>query len=285
MSVKSLNYPVAYDKEKVRIVKLTLNKDILHLFKIVFDREYKEDLLEWFAAAPSGPNKWYAAFENGEPAGMYGLLPTKIRIGRNIYGGALCNNVGVIPRFFGKGLFQSLGEFALKDSDFPVVVCLPNIQAVRGHKLVGWEGYGTLELLSAEMGERKVDFVGYPQFKYIPPKVEKYFQIVKDEAFLRWRYSKPNEEYFQTVIGSDDYIIWKSYQGKKQVMEISDYNYVFKLNGAVDILQFEGSRASQQLKNGGFVSIFSNEFLLYTKMSIERDVDLFNFEPGDNDVF
>ncbi len=102
---------------------------------------------------------------------------------------------------------------------------------------------------------------------------------------MKWRYSKPGEEYFQSFFENNNYAIWKNYQGKKQVLEISDYNLIYKLNGTVDIWQFKDSRASAQLKNNGFVPILSNEFIVYTDLNVERDVNLFNFEPGDNDVF
>jgi hypothetical protein len=279
------NYNILYDTKKIRFGRLTSNKDILSLFKIIFDRDFKEDLLNWFAACPTGSNRWYGAFEIDEPVGIYGLLPVKIRIGNTTHEGALGNNVGVMLPFLGKGLFQALGEFSLKDSNFPIAVCVPNAMARLGHKAIGWKEYGILELLSGNVGERNIDFVGYNKFEYIPCQNEPYFYIVKDRNFMKWRYSKPGEEYFQSFFENNNYAIWKNYQGKKQVLEISDYNLIYKLNGTVDIWQFKDSRASAQLKNNGFVPILSNEFIVYTDLNVERDVNLFNFEPGDNDVF
>ncbi len=279
------HFPILYNREKISFGRLTSSSDILMLFKTVFNRDFKQDLIDWFNACPTGSNRWYAAFENGEPLGMYGLLPIKIRIGRNIYSGALCNNVGVIPRFYGTGLFQSLGQFCLKDSNFPIVVCVSNLQAARGHKLIGWERYGVLELLSVEVGKREVDFVSYPQFRYLARKTGSYFHIDKDADFLKWRYSKPNEEYFQSFFENNSYAIWKNYQGRKQILEISDFNCIFKLSGTVDIWQFQDTQASLQLKNNNCICILANEFLIYTGLSMDRDANLYNFEPGDNDVF
>ncbi len=282
---KSVHYPIHYNKKKVHFGRLTSGKDILSLFKCIFDRELGNDLLQWFAAAPLGPNIWYGAFENNQPVGLYGLLPIIVKVGRNTYKGALCNNVGVIPRFYGSGLFQDLGRVALKDSQCPVVVTVPNPQAVRAHKVIGWQSYGVYELLSAEIGERRVDYDCYPQFKYIPFYKTNYFCIVKDENFMKWRYSKPNEKYFQSFFGDNSYVIWKEYQGKKQVMEISDFTLIYKLNGRVDIWQFKDSLVSVQLKNSGFDPVLAREFLLYTDLKVDGDISDFNFEPADNDVF
>lgn len=283
--MKESKYPILYDTNKIRFGKISSNNDILALFKIIFNREFKEDLLNWFAACPSGSNIWYGAFDGNNPIGMYGLLPIRVKVGAHVYNGALCNNVGVVPEFQGKGLFQTLGEYALGDGKFPIVIGVPNKKAVKGHKRIGWQSYGMLELLSGSVSNKKVEWVTYENFRYIPKRKEPYFYVVKNQDFIKWRYSKPGNEYYQSFFSDNNYIIWKIYEGKKQVLETSDFNLVFELSGIVDIWQFEGSSASRQLKDQGFKPILSNDFILYTDLLIEREIDKFNFELGDNDVF
>lgn len=285
-TVKKYNdYPIGYDSQKIHFGKLTSSQDILDLFKVIFDRDFDEDLIKWYAACPAGPNIWYGAFEGSKPVGMYGLLPIQIKVGNQVYNGALCNNVGVIPRFFGRGLFQSLGQYALSDANFPLSVCLPNIQASRGHKVVGWESYGVLELLSSDLEEKKIDFVEYEQFKFIPQKNEPYFHIVKNSEFFKWRYSRPYMRYFQSFFSDSHYIVWKYHEDHKQILKTSDFHLVHQLGGKIDILQFKGSVASEGLRSVGFNPILTNEFLMIGNVEIEQNVNLFNFEPGDNDVF
>ncbi len=112
-----------------------------------------------------------------------------------------------------------------------------------------------------------------------------FFCIVKDYDFMKWRYSKPDENYFQSFFDDKNYVIWKYYEGRKQVLETSNFNLVDKLGGKVDILQFKDSPASRQLKEKGFKAVLSNEFLIYGNTDIGQNTNLFHFEPGDNDVF
>ena len=285
MVKKYNNFPIGYDPKRVHFGKLTLNRDILGLFKVIFARDFDSDLIEWYAACPTGSNIWYGAFEGSEPVGMYGLLPIKIKVGNQVYNGALCNNVGVMPKYFGRGLFQSLSRYALEDAGFPVSVCQPNVQASRGHKVVGWECCGILELLSSDLEEREIDFVEYDQFQFIPRENEPYFCIVKDSDFFKWRYSRPYMQYFQSFFDDGRYAIWKYYGNRKQVCEITDFQFVHQLGGKIDILQFKDSTTSKNLKDVGFHPTLTSEFLVTGHVEIKQNVNEFNFEPGDNDVF
>lgn len=281
------NYPILYDVNRVKFGRLNSNRDILYLFKVIFNREFKEDLLDWFAACPTGANRWYGAFDGDIPVGMYGLLPIKVKIGSESYQAALCNNVGIVPEFQGKGLFQTLGENALKDSNSPIVVGVPNSKAVKGHKRIGWQSYGTLELLSGNVGEGQAEYVNYENFKYISRNKNIYFCLIKDIDFMKWRYAKPGVQYRQSFFQGDKYIIWKVYEGKNQVLETNDYRSILKLGGIVEIWEFQNRSSSQYLKKHGFFPRTNNEFILYKNqpIQIDKNPNEFNFELGDNDVF
>jgi len=281
------NYPILYDTNKVRFGKITNNWEILNLFNIIFDKIFDDNILEWFAACPTGKNIWYGAFEDDEPIGIYGLLPINISIDKAIYFGALCNNVGIIPRFQGKGLFQALGEFALRDSNFSIVVGVPNLKAVKGHKRIGWQSHGILELLSGNIKPQQIEYVEYNRFQHFGDPEKKSFFVVKDIDFMKWRYSKPNNVYKQTLLKNNRYVIWKEYTGKKQVLETNDFEIVFELGGKIDIWQFTGSPESEILKKRGFTPIMFNEFIIYNNnhIFINNSPDWIKFELADNDVF
>ncbi|OGC08508.1 hypothetical protein A2230_08315 [candidate division WOR-1 bacterium RIFOXYA2_FULL_36_21] len=278
-------YPILFDKSKMKFGKLNKSSDILLLFKLIFNREFKKDLIDWFSSCPIGANLWYAAFKNDEPVAMYGLLPILIKVDGVIIKGALCNNVGVIPRFQGTGLFQAMGEFSLNDSKFPLVIGVPNSKAVKGHKRIGWKSYGGLELLSGFVSGEGYEKLDINQFKYIESKKDIYFKIQKNLDFIKWRYSKPQTIYYQSIIDEYNYIIWKEYNNKKQILELSDCNLLEGFNGVVDVWAFKNSENNEKLRSKGFSPILFNEFILYTNMQLLENVNNYKFELGDNDVF
>jgi hypothetical protein len=281
-----MNYQVLYDTKRIKFGRLESSQDILSLFKQIFNRDFDNNLLDWFSSCPTGSNKWYGAFDLDIPVGIYGLLPIKIRIGGIIYDGALCNNVGIAKSFQGKGLFQSLGEYALKDNNSTVVVGIPNSKAVKGHKRIGWKSYGNIELLQGIANEISPLYSTGTNFQHLPRQEEKYFSVVKGIDFIKWRYSRPDYSYIQSIFENRRYIIWKVYEQRKQVLETNDFRLALDLGGIVDIWQFSGSSESYYLKERGFTSVMSNEFILYTSLAIPVDSpDKFHFELGDNDVF
>lgn len=285
MKVTTKKHPILYDENKVKFGQVKSEADILILMKEIFHRTFEKKWIEWLNNSPNGANKWYGAFEDDDPIALYGLLPIKVKVGSEHYNGALCNNVGVVPRFQGKGLFQAIGEYALNDRKPPLVIGVPNTKAVKGHKRIGWRSYGLLELLSGEVGQKEVSKVGYEHFRYLPPKKESYFRMIRDQAYIKWRYAKPGIEYYQSFYSDDNYIIWKTYEGKKQVLETNNYNHIFELGGVIDIWQFANSESANKLKEKGFKSILSNDFILFTDLDFDNDINKYCFELGDNDVF
>lgn len=297
-------YPIFYNKNDIAFGKLDSNADILYLFDRIFNRQFTENLLNWYAQAPKGGNIWYGAFYQEKPIGMYGLLPMPFRINNQRYNGALCNNVGVVPEFQsgfrrinttdspnGKSLFQVLGEYALADSNFPIVVAASNLKATEGHKSIGWQSYGSLELLHGSIEQKTNQEISQKlkpdHFEFFPPSKKFQFYVEKDKNWMKWRYNKPEVEYKQSIFPDERHIIWKYYNEKKQVLETNDINLVFNLGNQVDIWQFQGSSNSNFLKSQGFIPILEHEFLIYRNQEISLDFSLnaFNFELGDNDVF
>lgn len=280
-------YPILYDRNEVTFGKLNSYQEILSLFDRIFGRKFKIDILEWFASCPTGGNIWYGAFCGDVPVAMYGLLPMKLNVNNQVYDGALCNNVGVTLEFQGKGIFQSLGEYALKDSNFPVVIGIPNSKAVKGHKRIGWKSHGVLELLSGVVNERKIDFAELDDFIFCPNNDEYQFSVVKNLDWLKWRYSKPGIDYKQSLFVDYQYVIWKNYQNKKQVLETNNFKLAIELGGTVDLWAFKDSNQSKYLKNHGFSSILENEFIVYQNKNVDLtfNTDRCQFQLGDNDVF
>lgn len=280
-------YPILYDQSSITFGQLHSNREKLYLFDKIFNRQFKEDILEWYDACPRGSNIWYGAFHNDLPVGMYALLPMQFKIKNQLYDGALCNNVGVVPEFQGKGLFQALGEYALQDSNFPIVIGVPNSQSVKGHKRIGWKSYGVLELLHRKAEVAFISNYNTEKVAFFPPKRNYDFLVNKDLDWMKWRYSRPGYEYKQSIFPNNRHIIWKNYEQKKQVLETNDVDLVFDLGGEVDIWQFAGSSKSEYLKSKGFIPIFKNEFIIYLNQEIdlEFNINSIKFELADNDVF
>jgi hypothetical protein len=287
-----VTYPILYDNQKIKFGKLVSSKDILYLFRTIFNRNFREDLLHWFASCPTGANQWYGAFDGDIPIGIYGLLPIQVSLGYQIYNAALCNNVGITPAFQGKGLFQSLGQYSLDEGKFPLVIGVPNSKAAKGHKRIGWKQYGVLELLRGNTGGGDRRYSRLENFKYYPHLERKYFYVINNFDFIKWRYSKPGFEYLQSIFSHDKHIIFKVYEERLQVLKTNDFKLVFELGGDVDIWQFQNSYESTYLKNNGFKSAMSNEFIVYGNESLtsefselSNESNSFCFELGDNDVF
>jgi Acetyltransferase (GNAT) domain len=280
------NYPILYDIDKISFGRLPNPKDAIDLFATIFERRIGPEIVHWFAACPTGSNQWYAAFEGDTPIGMYGILPIKISLGQVVYSAGLANNIGIIPRFRGQGLFQSLSEFAFKTSHYPFVLGTPNHQSVKGCKRVGCQSYGVLELLSGPGGATHPP-LSRQNFQSVAVSNSNYLHLIKDTEFIHWRYSKPGFSYYQSFFEGDRAAIWKTYEGKYQILETNDFKTVFEFDGAVDIWQFKGSDSSEYLKSQGFIALMSNELLFYFNqpIAIEKNVNQYRFELGDNDVF
>ncbi|MFC1540567.1 hypothetical protein ACFL4J_00850 [Candidatus Margulisiibacteriota bacterium] len=99
-----IKYPKLYDAKRIKFGRLTSNGDILELFKVIFKREFKDDLLEWFAACPTGPNQWYGAFD-GEESFYPKRAPKDSELSMNVPLRDLFNKLRVVdndryPAFF-----------------------------------------------------------------------------------------------------------------------------------------------------------------------------------------
>lgn len=252
------------------------------------------DFVEWLASSPFGPNRWYGAFDGGRPVATYALLPMIVDVDGSQHFAGLCNNVSTVPNHRGRGIFTALGRYALAHMKADVYLGVPNEQAVPGHRKVGWERLGKLELLSGEarsqwreVKQNPVEhFKYYPFNRRLPPEGPPRLMVSRGEAFMRWRYSKPGQTYVQSMFPDFRHVVWKEFEGRKQVMETNDWECILGLGGVVDVWQFEGSRVSGHLKGLGFESRFDRDFIAWSKVvEIPREVDRYRFELCENDVF
>jgi GNAT superfamily N-acetyltransferase len=266
-------------------------RDVLN--EIFGEGKFGLDFVEWMGDCPTGPNRWYAAFDGSRPVGTYGLLPMVVDVDGTHYKGALCNNVGTVPSHRGRGIFTDLGRYALGDMKADVAFGVPNEAAVPGHRKVGWARCGKLELLSGEstdgveeyrrMPFREFKFV--PFFKHIPTEGKPRVMAVRGWPFWQWRYSKPGQEYFQSLFPEQRYAIWKEFEGRRQILETNDWQLAACMGGWVDIWQLEGSRISRHLKGLDFESRFDRDLIVYApKVDVPMDVDRIRFELCENDV-
>lgn len=278
------NYPILYDQNKVRFACLEDASSILALMKEIYGREFPVELIEWYARCPTGPNQWYAAFDENRPIALYALLPIEVMVESTVVPSYLCNNTGVIQEYQGKGLFQALGEYALNERKRDLVLGVPNSKAAKGHRRIGWKKKGMLHLLSGRMSGagvsarpvQEVDFSGFTHTES--------FYVIKDNRYFQWRYSRPPYAYNATVI-DNHYVIWKKYGDKIQVLDTNNPRILANFDGVVDVWAFEGTNVWQELKRNDFETILENEFIVFSELAICENLDMTYVCLGDNDVF
>ena len=255
------------------------------LNEIFGDGKFDLDFVKWLDGCPTGTNRWFAAFSADRIVGLYGLLPLVVHIGGKHHTAALCNNVGVVPDFRGKHIFTTLGKYALDNMWAEVAIGVPNEAAVPGHMKVGWKSVGKLVMMRGELPEKKSPwYYLIDDFCYMRSGVTAHFHIVRGKAFAMWRYRKPGQEYRQTLLGPGRYVIWKKYDGRRQMMETDAATFGPALGGAVDMWCFEGSKAHKRLIRRGFDPVLEREFILHTDVKVKRNINKFWFEACDWDI-
>jgi len=263
--------------------------------------KFNRSFVDWLNAAPRGWNRWYALFDGGDPVAVYGLLPLAVRYRSKVRRGALCNNVGVAPKYRGRGLFVDIGRRALEAEGADIVLGVPNDAAVPGHRTVGWQTVGRLELLRGYMGVHPgrgdAEHRRFEDFDFGMADVESNLCVVRNEEWRWWRYSKPGEDYRQSVF-SDGCCVWKERVlepngefpkmaiATQQVLEASNDSVPFMVLSStklIDMLAMRGTRRHEYLKLLGFKPVFGRDLIVYPSKG--SDLGSVRFDLCDYDVF
>lgn len=277
----------------MRFGTIKSDKVVADLLAEVFGRDVGQATVEWLGECPTGPNRWYVAFDSDKPVAMCGMLPVIVEICDRRHLGVLYNHCGTIPGYRGRNIFTDLSGYAVDDMKVELAIEVHNSNAAPGPCMAGWKKLGTLELLAGETTRawKEIcqydcrDFRYFPTFKRMPVTGHPRFMVVRGEAIMRWRYRKPDQTYHQCVFSDQRHAIWKVHEDHKQVLETNDWETVTNLGGDVDVWAFRGTKVSSYLKGLGFKPVFERDFIVKTKLEMDSDLNTSRFELTDHNSF
>jgi hypothetical protein len=253
-------------------------KLFLVCFKYIF-REVEKKIFEWYFIKKNT----FTILANSKKnyIGIYGLLDININFSGKYISSYLCHNVGVSKEYSGKGLFQYLGDKALSFNinSNNLVLGFPNKASIKGHLRLGWESIGEIYFIKYEgcnneiMLDKRLKFETIDKFDNINFYNNEFsLNILKNNEYLNWRISKPNEHYIKYIIKENEtikgYCIYKIFQNEKiRKLHLVDFNFsnIDILNEIIkfSILKFRSSNC--QLFNTWIVknTIFEKELQEY----------------------
>ncbi len=220
-----MTYPSLFDVNNIS-VKLFHNfkeineKNFLCLYRNIFGRVFSKDTFVWYDRLTNG-NIWAIAIEkeSNKYVGLYGLLPLNFYLRGGECGGYLCHNVGVERKYYGRGLFQYIGEYILGKvlRNNEIAIGFPNKLAIRGHKVIGWKDMGNMLFYEKTKLSNNLELEDKNVYEVdeFPQSLNKFllklrdgvdFSLKKDVLFLNWRISKPDHEYKCYVYNKDNKI-------------------------------------------------------------------------------
>lgn len=244
-------------------------------YKLIHSKDYDDKVLEalnrifphvslgkrwyeWFTyMSPQGNCLWFVGEDKkGKIIATYGFLPMQIKICDYFYNSVLAVNTGIIPLYWGKGIYQRFSNFAFKvlfnEFNKKLIVAVPNNIAYTSHLRLGWYDIGKLLFINLSEKEivknsnsknckvKVVDVKNIP--KIINPFLKEVFQkynlfVNKNADFIKWRYSRSDYKgnYRFGLLESDGvisgYIIIKIYEDNEKNIKkihIVDINYMNK---------------------------------------------------------
>jgi len=261
------------------------------LNKIFGDYKVPLGTVEWLSKNPSGRNIWYTAFYKAQPIGLYGMLPVRVRIGDESSLSFLCNNVGVLPEFRGKGVFTDLGKYTTECLKSHVLFGVPNKAATKGHEKVGWKTVGTLELLYGRSDKKNIvnstwTVQEVSRFRTDLHRMPAFIGFERAPRNAWWRYTKPGEKYNQTHLGNL-HVTWKEFEGFYQVMECDPFiapHLLLPDDQDFSVLCLRDSMQSEIYKQMGFKTKFERD-LIIKNYDGNSSPDMIRFELTDLDNF
>ena len=204
---------------------------------------WTEKHLNWqFFDTPSGPSILYLIRNSrGKLVSLYSAVSQQIRVaGRNIPA-RMIQDVMTHPESRGKGFLHHLAELCLQDlkSSGTVGYTFPNERSEKSFRRTGWN-----ELCAVPWRIKQLELAGVPSNRSVPGKLEiealkapfgkeatriwdesgLAVGVNRDAAYLNWRYSKPNANYFRFMVDGDcGILVLKLYsEGQRRTLHICD---------------------------------------------------------------
>lgn len=164
-------------------------------------------LFKWhFLQCPWGQRRNYVILDGESLVGILSALPIKIKHNNSIKNGSLLTNGMIDPDCRGGKLFVKLEKFAIneeKKKDMDMLLGVPNRNIFRSHLKAGLQVIGNLDFIGKFSFKRenhhcsKIDAFN-PDFYKLQQRIsqESNFMILKDSAYLNWRYvQRPDRDY------------------------------------------------------------------------------------------
>lgn len=330
-------YPMIFDKDKIQIEIFNEfhhieNNKFRSLFKTIFKRELPTELFKWYELL-KGENIWAMAQEKdtGEFVAIYGLMPISVFLKGEEISAYLCHNVGVAPSYWATGMFQYIGEKTLKKvlKNRELAIGFPNKLSLKGHKRIGWQEIGKMKFYLKETFRKhseselrnicEVDKFGEDvEHLILNMGYKQDFAVKKDQSFLKWRISKPLQNYrcfvYRESSLTKGYMIFKLYEDqasklrKGHIIDIQAENddifpillrkaeelaisekadllniWVFEQSNTISLLLKEGFNYDEGSYDYSFITYSNNASI--TSILSESDREKIKLSLSDNDVF
>ncbi len=192
-----------------RLARPDEDSRILDLYKASFGRALPAYWWKWYSRqCPTGLDRTTVIEDltTGKLIASLSYLPIQIRYNFIDVRASLATNGNTHPDYQGKGLFTSIGHYALsqeKNFGSSISLGMPNPKAYPGHMKVGWDVFFELPfLVKYKLKDqthkcREVKIVDQRFDKFFNQIVMRYsFIVLKDYNFMNWRIAnRPDKRY------------------------------------------------------------------------------------------
>ena len=204
---------------------------------------WTEKHLHWqFFDTPSGPSTLYLIRNSvGKLVSLYCAVSQLIRVAGRVVPARMIQDVMTHPECRGKGFLHHLAGLCLQQlqSSGTIGYTFPNERSEKSFRRTGW-----IELCAVPRRNKPLGTATLPGGRYFPGELEMRalkapfgeeatriweesglgVGVNRDAAYLNWRYSKPNVDYFRFEVGGGKgLLILKLYsEGQRRTLHICD---------------------------------------------------------------
>ena len=218
-----MNVVMNIEFEYKEIDYLEQKTQFIYAWISAFNRNIDQATADWLFGLNSNNRIFVAISASGDIAGGYCLIKQRAVCNSKVITSYLCNNVFTTPEYRSYNIFVRLGRFALNQvkGEETIGFGFPNDLALAGHKRVGWELCEPI--LFFERSPCSIKFDPHHSFEDIPddnfleienfcgqPNIYSLFFILKNAAYLRWRYiqrPQTQRKYFIKMLKRDNKIV------------------------------------------------------------------------------
>jgi len=277
---------------EIRMYREGDEKDILKLFKIVFNKQMTIKFWKWrFMENPFGKGIIALAYDGNILASHYAVMPIHLKVCNSVIKAVFSMTTMTHPEYRGRGLFPKLAKLVYEEAKrkkYSLVYGFPNENSYMGFvKKLNWIGFGKIPVYTIKCDTtplKKSKAISAISIKEVDSfkddvdnlwnKVKKYFLIAvpRTKEYLNWRFVKnPDQRYFIfSMYNSSDikgYFVLKIYEEKNKKLGhvidlvVDEYRYI------KDILAFSIDFFKERDVNE--ITLWLNE-VIANKIDIEK---------------